>query len=194
MIALVRVTAPDTDASHIGWVCLAAGDHGIAACTLPQPTAEAALAQLDDRLAAPARGDALLARAGDELRRYFAGERVALDLPLDLSDLPDFTRRVLRAVARIPYGETRSYGQIARAAARPGAARAVGQAVARNPLALIVPCHRVIGSGGALVGFGGGLDVKRRLLDMERRGPTRAQRMTDEKGTTCEAFCCGGFC
>jgi len=162
--------APGSARAPAGWVCLAASDEGIAACTLPQPTAAAALAQVDEGLAAPARADALLPRAAQELRRYFAGKRVALDLPLGLSGLLDFTRRVLLAVARIPYGETRSYGQIARAAGRPNAARAVGQAMARNPLALIVPCHRVIGSSGGLIGFGGGLDLKRNLLEMEQRG------------------------
>jgi len=175
MIALLRISASAGGGAPQGWVCLAAGEEGLAACTLPRPTTAAALNQVDHRLAAPAEGDHLLPQAARELRRYFAGEATPLDFALDLSGLPEFTRRVLVAVAEIPYGETRSYGWIARRAGRPGAARAVGQAMARNPLAPIVPCHRVIGSDGGLVGFGGGLDCKRFLLNMEGAGRLRAK-------------------
>jgi len=158
-----------------GWICLAAAERGIAACTLPQPTPQAGLALVDASLGKPARGDSVLPEVSSALQRYFAGEKEVFDLPLDLSRVSDFSRRVLRAVARIPYGETRSYGEIARAVGRPGAARAVGGVIARNPLAPIVPCHRVIGSDGGLVGFGGArgrrrapaLRVKERLLQME---------------------------
>lgn len=167
MIALIHV-------AH-GWACFAAGEAGIAACTLPQPTAQQALRQVDPGLALPARGDSLLPRVGKELGRYFAGERVALDFPLDLSGVRPFARRVLLAVARIPYGETRGYGWIAREVGRPRAARAVGQVMARNPLAPIVPCHRVIGGDGSLTGFGGGLEYKRFLLEMEGAGAAQAK-------------------
>ncbi|UCH36741.1 MAG: methylated-DNA--[protein]-cysteine S-methyltransferase [Armatimonadota bacterium] len=150
-----------------GWICVAAGDAGIAACTLPQPTPEQAVSHVRRDLAAPAHADALLPRVVKGLHRYFGGEQVPLDFPLDLSRLPHFTRRVLLAVAEIPYGETRSYGWVARQIGRAQAARAVGQAMARNPLAPIVPCHRVIGRDGSLVGFGSGLDCKRSLLALE---------------------------
>jgi methylated-DNA-[protein]-cysteine S-methyltransferase len=167
MIALLRMPAgPALGLSH-GWVCLGATDRGIAACTLPQPTAAQALARVDPRLAAPAAADDLLPRAARELRRFFAGEKADFDLPLDLSRCAQFTQRVLLAVAGIPYGATRSYGWVARRVGSPGAARAVGQVMARNPLAPVVPCHRVVGGNGDLVGFGGGLDAKRRLLAME---------------------------
>jgi len=167
MIALLRVKPTAILKLGVGWIALAASDVGIAACTLPHPTAADALAEIDQALAAPARGDVLLPQAAEELRRYTAGERPSFNFRLDLSRFPDFTRRVLLAVSKIPYGETRSYGEVARLVGKPRAARGVGQVMARNPLAPIVPCHRVIGSDRGLVGFGGGLDLKQRLLRME---------------------------
>ena len=101
-----------------------------------------------------------------QVSRYFEGAQREFDLPLDLRGSP-FRRRVLAAVGAIPYGETTSYGEIARRAGSPRGARAVGQAVGANPIPLIIPCHRVIGSNGALVGFGLGLPMKRRLLELE---------------------------
>ena len=103
-----------------------------------------------------------------QLREYFAGERTTFDdLPLTLHGA-QFERRVWRALQDIPYGETVSYGEIARRVGQPGAARAVGLANGRNPIAVIVPCHRVIGANGTLVGYGGGLERKRLLLELER--------------------------
>jgi methylated-DNA-[protein]-cysteine S-methyltransferase len=112
------------------------------------------------------RDDALLEPARRQLGEYFAGERTAFDLPLRPAGAP-FQRRVWEALQRIPYGETASYGEIAREIGHPGAARAVGAANGRNPIAIVVPCHRVIGSSGALTGYGGCLDCKRALLDLE---------------------------
>jgi methylated-DNA-[protein]-cysteine S-methyltransferase len=124
---------------------------------LPPPTGEV-----------DARAEALLDRAQTLLTAYYAGEHVTFDVPLDLSGQPPFRRKVLRAAAKIPYGRTVTYGELAARCGNPKAARAVGQAMARNPVPPLVPCHRVIGSDGSLVGFGGGLEAKRRLLDMER--------------------------
>lgn len=107
-----------------------------------------------------------LGQAADELRRYFAGERVQFSCPLDLHGTP-FQLMVWRALQTIPYGETRSYGQIAQAIGRPTASRAVGAANGANPVAIIVPCHRVIGSNGALTGYGGGIPTKAWLLSLE---------------------------
>ena len=101
-----------------------------------------------------------------ELGQYFAGERRAFDFPLDLRGT-DFQIACWRALLAIPYGETRTYGDIARAVGRPQGFRAVGMANNRNPLAIVVPCHRVIASDGTLCGYGGGLDIKRRLLELE---------------------------
>lgn len=101
-----------------------------------------------------------------QLNEYFAGERHEFDLPLRL-DGTEFQLLVLEELRRIPYGETTSYGAVAKRIGRPKAVRAVGAANGRNPIPIIVPCHRVIGSGGDLTGFGGGLDTKKALLRLE---------------------------
>ena len=108
----------------------------------------------------------------DQLAAYFAGDLTAFDVAIELHG-PAFHRRVWAALLEIPYGETRSYGELARRLGQPGAARAVGLANGRNPIAIIVPCHRVIGADGSLTGYGGGLPRKRTLLDLEseRRSP-----------------------
>jgi methylated-DNA-[protein]-cysteine S-methyltransferase len=103
-----------------------------------------------------------------QLGEYFAGERTAFDLRLRPVG-SDFELAVWDQLTRIPYGETRSYGHVAQAVGEPGGAQAVGAANGRNPLAIVVPCHRVIGADGSLVGFGGGLPRKRFLLDLEQR-------------------------
>ncbi len=107
-----------------------------------------------------------LAEAGKQLTEYFDGARREFDLDLDLSGT-EFQVSVLHALQEIPYGETVSYGEIARRIGRPKAVRAVGAANGRNPIPIVVPCHRVIGSGGDLTGFGGGLDTKEALLRLE---------------------------
>ncbi len=101
-----------------------------------------------------------------QLDEYFAGARKEFDVPLALEGNP-FEVEVWRELCEIPYGETISYGELARRVGDPGAARAVGVANARNPIAVIVPCHRVIGADGSLTGYGGGLERKRLLLDLE---------------------------
>ena len=108
-----------------------------------------------------------------QLDEYFAGERTAFDLPLR-QDGSAFEQRVWAELLTIPYGETASYGEIAARIGRPGMARAVGRANARNPIAIICPCHRVIGSDGSLTGYGGGLPNKRTLLDLEAGALTLA--------------------
>lgn len=102
------------------------------------------------------------------LDAYFEGSRVGFDLPLDFGGATDFHKRIWKAATGIAYGKTASYGEVARAAGSPGGARAAGNALNANPLAVIVPCHRVIKSDGALGGFATGADVKRALLDLER--------------------------
>ena len=115
-----------------------------------------------DRLPEPE----LIRRGFAQIGEYLAGRRKTFDLPLHAEGTP-FMRRVWDALLKIPYGKTRSYKDIAAAIGQPGAMRAVGMANNRNPIALIIPCHRVIGADGTLVGFGGGLEMKRRLLDLE---------------------------
>jgi methylated-DNA-[protein]-cysteine S-methyltransferase len=116
----------------------------------------------------------VLEEAARQLREWFAGERTAFDLPLDLDGATAFQRRAWLALADVPYGTTRSYGAQARALGVPRAARAVGAANGRNPLPVVLPCHRLVGADGALTGFGGGLDVKRALLAHEAATAARA--------------------
>ena len=104
-----------------------------------------------------------------ELDEYFEGKRQEFDLPLDVALLADFNRRVLRELARVPYGEVVTYGELAARSARPRAARAVGMVMNRNPLPIVLPCHRVIGANGKLTGYAGGLERKETLLGSKAR-------------------------
>ncbi|MFE7855034.1 methylated-DNA--[protein]-cysteine S-methyltransferase [Streptomyces sp. NPDC057403] len=113
------------------------------------------------------RDDSLLGEAKDQLDAYFSRELKEFTLELHLHGTP-FQRTVWDQLRRIPYGETRSYGELADALGSPGASRAVGLANGKNPIGIIVPCHRVVGADGSLTGYGGGLPRKRRLLDFER--------------------------
>ncbi len=117
--------------------------------------------------AEPADAHPVLQRAARELNEYFAGRRKAFDLPLRATGTP-FQQQVWRALAAIPFGERISYEELARRVGRPKAMRAVGAANGRNPLPIIVPCHRVVAKDGSLSGFGGGVVNKRRLLDHEQ--------------------------
>ena len=102
-----------------------------------------------------------------ELAEYFEGSRRGFDLGIDLRGVSDFTARVLAELARVPYGVTTTYAELARRAGRPRAARAVGMVMNRNPIPIVLPCHRVVGTSGSLVGYGGGLEVKEQLLRLE---------------------------
>ena len=108
------------------------------------------------------------ATAAAQLAAYFAGELTRFDIPLTLRGTP-FQQRVWAALQEIPYGETTTYGELAAELGNPSASRAVGLANGRNPICIVVPCHRVIGSTGSLTGYGGGIDRKRHLLDFERK-------------------------
>lgn len=116
----------------------------------------------------------LLRRAAEELGEYLAGRRRDFTLPLDPSG-SDFQRQVWQALRSIPYGQTRTYGQIAEQIGRRRAARAVGMANNRNPIAILIPCHRVIGSDGSMTGYAAGIAIKERLLALERRNTPRAE-------------------
>lgn len=149
----------------LGWVGIADSAAGICRITLPQPTADLARAALGkpgtNRLTNN------LAATCQRLRDYYTGNPVIFPEPIDTSRATPFQRGVWELTHRIPYGHTRSYDWLARQLGRPGAARAVGQALNRNPLPIIVPCHRVITSDGRPGGFRGGTSLKQRLLDME---------------------------
>jgi methylated-DNA-[protein]-cysteine S-methyltransferase len=114
----------------------------------------------------------LVAEALRQLRAYLAGELRDFNLPLDMAGTP-FQNKVWRALLEIPYGQTRSYAQVARTVGNPKAVRAVGTANGSNPVPIVVPCHRVINTGGKLGGYGGGLPLKRLLLDLESYGRTK---------------------
>lgn len=155
--------------SPLGPLLLAATTQGLVRVVLPAHDPDLALAGLARAvsprlLERPQRLDA----ARRELDEYFEGRRTVFELPLDWRLVGGFRRRVLRATARIPYGETSSYAAIAAAAGSPRAHRAAGSALGANPLPLVVPCHRVLRSGGSLGGYGGGLEAKRTLLALER--------------------------
>lgn len=161
----IGVTACPT---AFGWVGIAWSSRGLVALTLPQPSEAEALRPLPAKRGSisGALPDLDVAVLVDKLRRYFDGEPVTFDEPLDPTVGTEFQRRVWAITRAIPRGQTMSYGQVASQAGS-CAARAVGQAMARNPWPVIVPCHRVVGSDGSLTGFGGGLEMKRRMLEME---------------------------
>lgn len=110
----------------------------------------------------------ILLKAERQLQEYFSGQRQDFDLPLDLRGT-DFQKSVWEALCTIPFGETRSYGELATQLGKPSAGRAVGAANGRNPISIVVPCHRVIGSSGKLTGFAGGLETKAHLLSLETK-------------------------
>jgi methylated-DNA-[protein]-cysteine S-methyltransferase len=152
----------------VGRLLLAATPRGLVRITFPVESPEAVLEQLASTvspriLESPQRLDDVRR----DLDLYFDGKLTDFDLPLDWQLTKGFYRKVLRATARIPYGKTRSYTQVAKRAGSPRAVRATGTALGSNPLPIIVPCHRVLRSGGALGGYGGGLDVKQALLELE---------------------------
>ncbi len=120
------------------------------------------------------RDDRRLQRAVAELEEYFAGARTRFNLPLAPRGT-EFQKAVWRALVRIPFGETATYGEIARSIGQPAASRAIGGANHRNPIAIVIPCHRVIGADGSMTGYGGGLDRKRLLLDLEARVASSGQ-------------------
>lgn len=122
-----------------------------------------------DEFGPPAPGDGVLGAALRQLEEYFDGDRTEFDLPLVDDVGTPFQRRVWAELREIPYGETISYGELARRIGQPTAFRAVGLANGRNPISIVVPCHRVVGSGGSLIGYGGGLDRKQLLLNLEHK-------------------------
>ena len=147
----------------IGALVLVASDRGLRAVLWPADAPERV--RLDDARSDP--DHPVLVAAAAQLGEYFAGTRTEFDLPLDPVGT-DFQREAWAALCTIPFGETATYGEQAAAIGRPTAARAVGAANGRNPLSIVVPCHRVVGADGSLTGFAGGLDVKARLLAHER--------------------------
>lgn len=148
--------------SPVGRLTLVASDEGLAAILWENDDPDRVrLGAVREDAAHP-----VLVAAEAQLGEYFAGRRQTFDLPLDFRGT-DFQKSVWAQLLTIPFGETRSYGEIARAVGRPSASRAVGAANGRNPISIVAPCHRVIGANGALTGFAGGLEAKQRLLALE---------------------------
>lgn len=154
--------------SPVGPVWVGSTSTGICTVGLGDGQPEGFFAWLSRRIGAeqPREKPEALEAALAQLREYFSGGRRVFDLPLDVRGTA-FQRAAWSKVARIPYGATMTYGEIARRIGKPRAARAVGAAMAANPLPLLVPCHRVIGANGSLVGYGGGLEMKAALLRLE---------------------------
>jgi methylated-DNA-[protein]-cysteine S-methyltransferase len=157
--------------SPFGPLLIATTPRGLVKVSLPNYDPEEALEDLAARISprvleAPARLDDVRRQLDD----YFAGNLHEFDLPLDWRLSKGFRLRALRAIDRIPYGRTRSYTEIARSAGNERAVRAAGTACGANPIPIVVPCHRVLRSGGALGGYGGGLPMKEALLELERAG------------------------
>ena len=151
--------------SPVGVLTLVADDEALLAVLWPD---DADRVPIDFDVVDAEEGPAVLESAADQLDEYFAGNRTDFDLPIKTNGSP-FQTEVWDALQRIPYGETRSYGQLAEELGRPGAARAVGTANSKNPVSIVIPCHRVVASDGSLAGFAGGLDTKSTLLELEQR-------------------------
>lgn len=158
----------DVFPTDIGWVGALASERGLRRLAV-RPSPDQVLQDLEPELAMASQEPAALEDIRCRIEAYSSGDKKAMDgVTLDLEDAPPFFRAAWEACRTIPPGETRSYAWLAAAAGRPGAFRAAGQAMAKNRLAVVVPCHRVIGSDGGLHGYGGGLDKKAQLLGLER--------------------------
>ncbi|HUV75557.1 MAG TPA: methylated-DNA--[protein]-cysteine S-methyltransferase [Dehalococcoidales bacterium] len=154
----------DTD---MGWVGVLASTAGLLSTTLPHPSTQEVNRLFGDSISHARWSPHLFQDLMERLRVYFSGHQANFPEKLDLSGATDFQREVWEAARLIPYGETRRYRWVAEQIKKPKALRAVGQALGRNPLPVIVPCHRVLASNGQLGGFTGGIEMKRRLLHLE---------------------------
>jgi methylated-DNA-[protein]-cysteine S-methyltransferase len=151
--------------TEAGWVALLASKKGVKRLVLPQPTAAQAWKSLGVKIP---KNHSILEDTIRRLQDYFSGRKTTFTEILDLSGTTPFQRRVWEITRQIPYGETRSYHWVAFQMGNEAAARAVGQALGRNPIPIIIPCHRVLASDGSLGGYRGGLEMKRFLLELER--------------------------
>jgi methylated-DNA-[protein]-cysteine S-methyltransferase len=160
----LRFTSFKTDS---GWVGMLVSPAGIVKLTLPQATEQAALAELELGQDAARVSFERFDEAVSRIRDYFRGKPVDFGDKLDLSAGTEFQKKVWSSCRCIPYGQTRSYGWIAGQIGKPGASRAVGNALGKNPIPIIIPCHRVLAADGGIGGFSGGLKVKKQLLKLE---------------------------
>lgn len=158
-----------------GYIGFVASHHGLRRVYLPTRTADGLKRAIRKDTPGATEDQRLLPEVANALRRYFAGQPVKFNVKIDWADRSEFDADVYHACRRIPYGRTRSYKQLAEQVGRPGAARAVGNAMRTNACPIVVPCHRVLKSDGSLGGFSGpdGINTKRRLLQMEAAASTR---------------------
>jgi methylated-DNA-[protein]-cysteine S-methyltransferase len=152
---------------HLGTVLLFAKNDHLSVLDISQDSAEKIRPSLTEKYPDAVEIPENFQEISTQLYHYFRGEPISFTIPVDLTGLTTFTKRVLMEVSKIPYGHTRSYGDIAEGLGYHGGARAVGQAVGRNPLPIVIPCHRVIQGIGTLGGFGMGLELKEKLLALE---------------------------
>lgn len=153
--------------TRLGPIGIAYREQGIVSLQLPRSTIEQTWRDIEKAFPDGVRRSDVPEAIRHELCAYAEGKCKEFDLPVDLSGARPFQRAVLTAISKIPFGETRSYAWVARAIGKPGAARAVGQALHTNPIPIIIPCHRVVASDGSLGGYGGGLPMKKKLLRLE---------------------------
>jgi methylated-DNA-[protein]-cysteine S-methyltransferase len=172
MLSLMGTFSHTAFDTGLGPVALAATDDGIVRCNLPGSDPDALVEEVIARTGlTPVEGGETVDEAADQVIAFLSGDLREFDLDLDWQLVGGFHRQVLQATATIPYGETASYGEVAALAGRPGAARAAGTALSVNPIALIVPCHRIIKADGSTGGYGGGkagTALKQKLLNLER--------------------------
>ncbi len=159
--------------TNMGWVGILSSAKGLLGTTLPQPSIDEVRQLLGDSISHATWSPHLFKDLTERLRVYFGGHRTTFPDKLDLSRATHFQREVWEITRLIPYGETRSYGWVAEQIKKPRAVRAVGQALSKNPLPIIVPCHRVVASDGKLGGFSGGVEMKRCLLSLEASASIR---------------------
>ncbi len=153
--------------TDIGWIGILSSAKGLLGTTLPQPSIDEVRQLLGDSISYATWSPHLFKDLMERLKVYFSGHRTTFPDKLDLSRATHFQREVWEITRLIPYGETRSYAWVAEQIKKPQAVRAVGQALGKNPLPIIVPCHRVVASNGKLGGFSGGVEMKRYLLFLE---------------------------
>lgn len=153
--------------TEFGYMAISATEKGLTGVALPADSEEDALFQLGLNVPDAVLSYDLLPDFTASMKRYFQGERIEFRVEIDFTGATNFQRRVWQATMKIPYGETRSYGWVAAQAENPGASRAAGNALGRNPVPIVVPCHRVIAGDGSIGGFSSGLDRKQRLLALE---------------------------
>lgn len=156
--------------TNMGWIGILSTTTGLLRSTLPQPSSQKALSVLGQQLEKAHNSPRLFEEMEKRMQLYFNSYKVSFPDSLDLSGTTAFQRLVWKATRLIPYGQTRSYSWVAQQINNPKAVRAVGHALGKNPLPIIIPCHRVLAIDGKLGGFSGGLDTKRKLLQIESEG------------------------